>query len=62
MTTMDSLLAAYTAWALAWMVPLWFGSYLYRSLKRTFAPAGTGSHAAAPALPDRLPTIHLIAA
>lgn len=58
---MDSLLAAYTAWALAWMAPLWLGSYLYRSLQRTFDASGTIPDSA-PALPDYLPTIHLTAA
>lgn len=58
--TIESLLAAYTAWALAWVTPLWLGSYLHRSMKRTFAydePA-----AEVPAMPDRAPRIHLTAA
>lgn len=58
---MDFLLAAYTAWALAWMVPLWFGSYLYRSLRRTFTGPEQAS-TTAPLRPDYLPTIHLTAA
>ncbi len=59
--TMDSLLTAYSAWLLAWMAPLWLGTYLYRSIKRTLnysEPAVT----AVPARPDYLPSIHLTAA
>lgn len=58
--TMDSLLTAYSAWLLAWMAPLWLGTYLYRSIKRTLSyrePAPT-----VPARPAYLPTIHLAAA
>lgn len=58
---MDFLLAAYTAWALAWMVPLWLGSYLYRSLRRTFTGPGHAG-TVTPLRPAHLPTIHLAAA
>lgn len=57
--TMDSLLAAYGAWALAWMAPFWLGSYLYRSIKHTFTHSES---ALVPARPDHLPSIHLTAA
>lgn len=56
---MESLLAAYTAWALAWMAPLWLSSYLYRSFRRTF---NRPEAAVVPARPDYLPSIHLTAA
>jgi hypothetical protein len=66
MMTMESLLAAYTAWALAWMAPLWLVSFLYRSLKRTIACSGaeedTTGIIVLPARPAYLHSIHLTAA
>ncbi|HEX9087289.1 MAG TPA: hypothetical protein VF867_07180 [Arthrobacter sp.] len=64
--TAESLLAAYSAWLLAWMAPLWLLSFLYRSVSRTIACYGIeeGSPAAVvvPARPLHLPRIHLAAA
>lgn len=67
----DQLLSFYAAWLLACAIPVWLGSYLFRSILNTLdagAPADRGVGAPTPfvvilpARPDYEPTVHLPAA
>jgi hypothetical protein len=67
----DHLLAAYVAWLLACGVPVWLGSFLYRSFRNTFRAYAepdtaqkpvTAEVAVLPPLPSHSPTVHLPAA
>lgn len=66
MMTAESLLAAYSAWLLVWIVPAWLLSFLYRSVSRTIACSGMEEDSSAavilPVRPAHLPRIHLAAA
>ena len=67
----EHLLASYAAWLLACAVPVWLGSYLFRSILNTIdagEPAASGVEGptplmrSIPAAPAQDPTIHLPAA
>jgi hypothetical protein len=63
------LLASYAAWLVACGVPIWFGSFLYRSTRNTIAAYTTTDVSepwtparginVLPASPAHEPTIHL---